>query len=263
MPYQTTSAAAGIQANKLHPSSPYLFIDVMRSFHHGQQSHQQVGLHHHVHYPVLLCIIMYMYTRYHGAGNQSFETSCLPSNIGFGTANDADSNMIDLFLQWNAEDPVSQFEDNRNTYLGNASNTYGQGNRNPFIDNPYLATRIWGGESAKDVWGNYTSSDTEAPSTPSNVSASNQSPSTIDITWTASTDNIGVTQYRVYIDAVLTAQTTETNFQATGLEPGTSYDIQIEARDLINNKSEKSNLITATTTADTNNDGSGTLEAIN
>jgi hypothetical protein len=55
-------------------------------------------------------------------------------------------------LQWNAEDPVSQYEDNRNTYLGNASNTYGQGNRNPFIDNPYLATKIWGGTVAQNRW---------------------------------------------------------------------------------------------------------------
>lgn len=188
-------------------------------------------------------MMMYMYLRY---GEQ-----CLPTAVGVGSKQFTADDMIDLFLQWNVEDPVSEFEKGRNTYHENTTNTYAQGNRNPFIDNPYLATRIWGGESAEDVWGNYTSSDTEAPSTPSNVSASNQSPSTIDITWTASTDNIGVTQYRIYIDAVLTAQTTETNFQATGLEPGTSYDIQIEARDLINNKSEKSNLITATTTADT------------
>ena len=60
--------------------------------------------------------------------------------------------MIQLFLQWNAEDPVSQYEDNRNTYLGNSSNTNGQGNRNPFIDNPYLATRIWGGQVAQNRW---------------------------------------------------------------------------------------------------------------
>jgi len=176
-------------------------------------------------------MMMYMYLRY---GEQ-----CLPTAVGVGSKQFTADDMIDLFLQWNVEDPVSEFEKGRNTYHENTTNTYAQGNRNPFIDNPYLATRIWGGESAEDVWGNYTSSDTEAPSTPSNVSASNQSPSTIDITWTASTDNIGVTQYRIYIDAVLTAQTTETNFQATGLEPGTSYDIQIEARDLINNKSEK------------------------
>jgi hypothetical protein len=89
-------------------------------------------------------MMMYMYLRY---GNQ-----CLPTTVGVGTPMASDPNMIDLFLQWNAEDPVSQFEDNRNTYLGNASNTYGQGNRNPFIDNPYLATVIWGGPTAQNRW---------------------------------------------------------------------------------------------------------------
>ena len=89
-------------------------------------------------------MMMYMYLRY---GDQ-----CLPGNVGVGKPVANDPAMIDLFLNWNAEDPVSQFEDNRNTYLGNANNRYGQGNRNPFIDNPYLATHIWGGPNAENRW---------------------------------------------------------------------------------------------------------------
>ena len=91
-------------------------------------------------------MMMYMYLRY---GSQ-----CLPTGvaqIGIPTAAN-DSNMVQLFLEWNAEDPVSQYEDNRNTYLGNTSNAYAQGNRNPFIDNPYLATLIWGGPVAENRW---------------------------------------------------------------------------------------------------------------
>lgn len=89
-------------------------------------------------------MMMYMYLRY---GSQ-----CLPINVGTGPTVSSDTNMIQLFLQWNAEDPVSQYEDNRNTYHGNTSNTYAQGNRNPFIDNPYLATVIWGGTVAQNRW---------------------------------------------------------------------------------------------------------------
>ena len=97
-------------------------------------------------------MMMYMYLRY---GNQ-----CLPKNVGTGTTVTSDTNMITLFLQWNVEDPVSQFEDNRNSYHGNTSNTYAQGNRNPFIDNPYLATVIWGGTAAENRWPNiYLSND--------------------------------------------------------------------------------------------------------
>jgi endonuclease I len=89
-------------------------------------------------------MMMYMYLRY--------PTQCLPINVGTGATVTNDTNMIQLFLQWNAEDPVSLYEDNRNTYHGNTANTYAQGNRNPFIDNPYLATVIWGGPVAENRW---------------------------------------------------------------------------------------------------------------
>ena len=96
-------------------------------------------------------MMMYMYLRY--------PTQCLPINVGNGATVATDTNMIQLFLKWNSEDPVSQFEDKRNTYLGNTSNTYGQGNRNPFIDNPYLATVIWGGPVAENRWPGTLSAD--------------------------------------------------------------------------------------------------------
>ncbi len=54
---------------------------------------------------------------------------------------------IDLFIKWNIEDPVSAFEEQRNKVIYAA-----QGNRNPFIDNPYLATLIWGGKDAENKW---------------------------------------------------------------------------------------------------------------
>lgn len=101
-------------------------------------------------------ILMYMYLRY--------PTQCVPSTIVTGSTVAGDSGMPLLLLQWNAEDPVSQHEDNRNSYLGNANNPYGQGNRNPFIDNPYLATKIWGGPMAQDRWGINATADVFAAS---------------------------------------------------------------------------------------------------
>jgi endonuclease I len=91
-------------------------------------------------------MMMYMYLRY--------PTQCKPTSVGTGATVVSDTNMLQLFLQWNIDDPVSPFEDVRNSYLGNANNTNGQGNRNPFIDNPYLATRIWGGAAAQNRWPN-------------------------------------------------------------------------------------------------------------
>ncbi|MHA7060091.1 endonuclease [Aquimarina sp. M1] len=85
-------------------------------------------------------MMMYMYLRY---GNR-----CLPSNVGVGTAVSGDTNMIQLFLEWNVDDPVSALELQRNPILENL-----QGNRNPFIDNPAFATQIWGGPQAEDRFG--------------------------------------------------------------------------------------------------------------
>ena len=59
----------------------------------------------------------------------------------------SDVGSLSLFLQWNAEDQVSDFEINRNEVISGV-----QGNRNPFIDNPYLATVIWGGPTATNRW---------------------------------------------------------------------------------------------------------------
>ncbi len=53
----------------------------------------------------------------------------------------------ELFLKWNIEDPVSDFEKQRNNEIQK-----GQKNRNPFIDNPYLATMIYGGNDAENTW---------------------------------------------------------------------------------------------------------------
>ena len=54
---------------------------------------------------------------------------------------------LELFLEWNIADPVSDFEIQRNNIIEAA-----QGNRNPFIDNPYIATLIWGGNDAENKW---------------------------------------------------------------------------------------------------------------
>ncbi len=84
-------------------------------------------------------IVMYMYLRY---GDQ-----CQPNNAASGSSNSYHPDMPDIFLTWNEMDPVSDFEIDRNDYLETLL-----GNRNPFIDNPYLATLIWGGPEAENTW---------------------------------------------------------------------------------------------------------------
>ncbi|MGB0881707.1 MAG: endonuclease [Vicingaceae bacterium] len=88
-------------------------------------------------------MMMYMYLRY--------PSQCKPTGVGIGSTVSLDD-MLTLFLDWNVQDPVSSYEQQRNTRL-QAS----QGNRNPFIDNPYLATAIWGGSDAENTWPNTVS----------------------------------------------------------------------------------------------------------
>tara|TARA_B110001452_G_scaffold242989_1_gene226106 strand:- start:90 stop:2213 length:2124 start_codon:yes stop_codon:yes gene_type:complete len=187
-------------------------------------------------------MMMYMYVRY--------DDQCLPTNVGIGDSSLTQDDMIDLFLKWNVDDKVSDIEIARNEYHENTSNSAAQGNRNPFIDNPYLATIIWGGnDNAEDLWG-ISSDDDVDPSQPINVTASNRTTTTIDIEWDPSEDNVGVTGYNIYIDDVLTFQTSNSSFQLIDLTPDTQYAIEIEAKDLGNNKSEKSVVLNSSTTAD-------------
>ena len=187
-------------------------------------------------------MMMYMYLHYN--------TQCLPTNVGVGNSSATEDAMINLFLEWNAEDPVSDFERQRNTYH-DSNKTYAQGNRNPFIDNAYLATRIWGGTAAEDSWGIYTSNDTIAPTAPTNVALSNVTRATIDATWTAATDNEAVTKYEIYANNVLNGETATTSYTLINLTPNTAYDVTVIAKDLGNNESPKSTIVSATTLADT------------
>ncbi|MFY0604106.1 MAG: endonuclease [Flavobacteriaceae bacterium] len=188
-------------------------------------------------------MMMYMYLRY---GDQ-----CKPTFVGLGDSSATPDDMIDLFLQWNVEDPVSDFEKGRNTYHENTSNTYAQGNRNPFIDNPRLATRIWGGPEAEDLWGIYTTTDTEAPTVPTNVSVSNETTFSLDVSWTASTDNVAVTSYDIYVDGNIYTAVSSTSTTLTGLDSNTTYAIRVSAKDVANNASAQSTSVNGTTLEDT------------
>jgi endonuclease I/chitodextrinase len=196
-------------------------------------------------------IIMYMYLRYNGDGTKISETSCLPSNIGIGDASSTPDDMIDLFLQWNAEDPVSELEKKRNTYHENTANTYAQGNRNPFIDNPRLATRIWGGPDAEDTWGIYSITDTESPTVPTDLTISNITTFSVDVSWTAATDNIAVTSYDVFVNGALKTNVTTTSTTISNLDSNTMYSFSVLAKDITNNVSAQTSAVNANTLEDT------------
>ncbi len=91
--------------------------------------------------------------------------------------------------------------------------------------------------------------DTLPPSTPTNLVATGAGASAIDLTWNASTDNFGVTGYKVFRDnAPVEIATVSTNsFSDTGLAVGSTHSYQVSAFDAATNNSPKSNTATATT----------------
>jgi chitodextrinase len=95
-------------------------------------------------------------------------------------------------------------------------------------------------------------SDTEAPSAVTDLSSSNTTSTGTDLTWSASTDNIGVTNYEVFRDGVSIANTgTATTFNVTGLSPETSYNFTVFAEDAAGNTSTVSNTVNVNTLAGT------------
>ena len=90
-------------------------------------------------------------------------------------------------------------------------------------------------------------SDTTAPSAPSGVTVSSTTSSSVALSWSASTDNVGVTGYRVYRDGTLVGSPSSTSFTDTGLAASTTYSYTVKAIDAAGNLSAASSAVTATT----------------
>jgi hypothetical protein len=98
-----------------------------------------------------------------------------------------------------------------------------------------------------------TTTDTTAPSTPT-LSASGTTQTSTNLSWTASTDNVGVTGYNVYRGTTLLTTVTGTTYTATGLTASTAYSFTVRARDAAGNLSVTSNTVNVTTLAATTTD---------
>src|SRR5205814_3504166 len=92
--------------------------------------------------------------------------------------------------------------------------------------------------------------DTTAPSVPGGLSAAATSSSQINLSWSASTDNVAVTGYRVYrAGTLLVTLGAVTAYQNTGLAASTSYSYTVQVIDAASNASAQSTSASATTQA--------------
>ncbi|WP_433251835.1 PQQ-dependent sugar dehydrogenase [Streptosporangium sp. CA-135522] len=92
------------------------------------------------------------------------------------------------------------------------------------------------------------SDDTQPPSTPAGLRATNVAAGTVTLAWNASTDDIGVTGYNVYRDGVKFATVPDLTATADGLAPNTAYAFAVEAFDANGNLSPRSAPLTVRTT---------------
>ena len=159
----------------------------------------------------------YNYAMFNNTSNQVFTTA-----------------FLNQLLAWHNQDPVSAREIARNNAIYARQN-----NRNPFIDNPNYVTEIW---KAGTV-------DTEAPTAPTNLVVTETTTNSATLTWTASTDNVGVTSYDVYVNRTLKTSVTGVTTTITGLAAETAYTFYIIARDADRNSSVASASVTGTTKA--------------
>ena len=89
--------------------------------------------------------------------------------------------------------------------------------------------------------------DTTPPSTPTNLAASAISSSQINLTWTASTDNVGVTGYKIFRGGTQVGTSATNSYSDTGLSASTAYSYTVSAYDAAGNNSAQSSSASATT----------------
>ncbi|WP_223760621.1 lamin tail domain-containing protein [Myxococcus sp. RHSTA-1-4] len=103
----------------------------------------------------------------------------------------------------------------------------------------------------------YTSkgmTDTQPPTAPGSLVATATSSSEVDLSWSASTDDLGVTGYNVYRSTdgssfPLAGTSSTTGFADLGLSGNTTYWYRVTARDAVGNESAVSNTASAVTPA--------------
>ncbi|MBP2001376.1 RHS repeat-associated protein [Paenibacillus shirakamiensis] len=132
------------------------------------------------------------------------------------------------------------------------------------------------GDNYVDNDGTEAEADTEAPLTPTDLIVENPTDRTVQLSWTASTDNVGVVAYEVYQQDILSGtgsgdessnpqekaslianiDGTIRTMKVTGLLPSTAYSFMVKAKDLAGNVSPASKSVTLTTNSEEQGNGS-------
>lgn len=97
--------------------------------------------------------------------------------------------------------------------------------------------------------------DIIAPTAPTNLQSTAKTSTSVNLSWAASTDNVGVEKYEIYNGSTLAGTTTITSYTVTNLEAGTTYSFTVKAKDAAGNISAASNAITVKTEPSSQHEG--------
>jgi chitodextrinase len=149
-----------------------------------------------------------------------------------------------------------------NTVVGSAGYTFDPGSSNvvtitlPAATARYVRLNVtantgWpAGQLAEfEVYGTSGGGDVTPPSAPGNLTVTGHTSTSASLSWTAATDNVGVTGYQVRRGGTVVATVSGTTFTNTGLNPSTAYSYSVVATDAAGNLSAASNTVTVTTDA--------------
>jgi mannan endo-1,4-beta-mannosidase len=108
--------------------------------------------------------------------------------------------------------------------------------------NTITISKSWGWTSIDYI--GIGENDTSAPTAPTNLKASNITQTSYSLTWTASTDNVGVSGYDVFQKNTLISSTSSTGVSISNLNCNTEYpEISVKAKDKAGNVSSASEII--------------------
>ena len=208
-----------------------------------------------------LVIADYDWGIYNTAGGNTFNfyiqnTSGVPMNAGSVTTavpgawihvvGTYDGATIKLYINGVLENTVSQTGNIRNSnFVTHVAGGWNGVRYAGVLDDARLYSRALTTAEIQSLYalgteGTPPPSDTQAPTTPTGLTANAISSSQINLSWSASTDNVGVAGYRIYRGGVQIATVNTTSYQNTDLSPLTSYSYTVAAYDAVGNVSQQS-----------------------
>ncbi|WP_304608588.1 glycosyl hydrolase family 18 protein [Hyalangium versicolor] len=155
------------------------------------------------------------------------------------------------------EETLSEVQQNLSAWAANTAYAVGAqvsyGGSNYECRQAHTSLVGWEPPNVPALWLLLTSTgDTQAPSAPGNLASPSKTSTSVSLSWSASTDNVGVTGYDVYRGTTLAGSSSSTSFTVSGLSANTAYSFSVKAKDAAGNVSAASSTLSVTTSAASN-----------